>query len=357
MKTFKIKLKTLSPIHIGTGLVIEPTEFFIDPKKRCLSVINFEKLCRHFTEEEITKFKKLCLSGNIRNLIELYKLTDQICERAISRGHEKEIVVKRIPAVSDFIQHYKSITEGGDVNLFNKFEIQRTYRLPNWGPPVIPGSSLKGAIRTAVLNFYAKKLEDRNLQKYRKGKRYDSRELEKEILGYKSPKDDPFSCVKVADLLPVRAKVCIVYAVNLKKDGSDASGPYQIFEVIAPNSEFTGKITITEKSICNLKIDMELILKALDAFYGKRYKEESEILGRIPEAEVPTFTEGHIIRLGKHSGAESVTIEGFRAITIRAKGKTRTGKEATTIWLASDARKGKNPKWLAPFGWATLDVE
>ena len=66
-------------------------------------------------------------------------------------------------------------------------------------------------------------------------------------------------------------------------------------------------------------------------------------------------SEGMFLRVGRHSGAESVTIDGVRSIKImQGPGKQpRYEKEATTDWLASEVEKTEQN--LMPFGWLFID--
>ncbi|MDW7998100.1 MAG: hypothetical protein RMI30_01400, partial [Thermodesulfovibrio sp.] len=65
-----------------------------------------------------------------------------------------------------------------------------------------------------------------------------------------------------------------------------------------------------------------------------------------------------LIRIGRHSGAEAVTIEGNRHIKIM-QGRDRPPlylDRATTFWLASDSPKPKTNNGLLPFGWAVIEL-
>ncbi|MCX7858399.1 MAG: hypothetical protein N2513_10565, partial [Deltaproteobacteria bacterium] len=62
---------------------------------------------------------------------------------------------------------------------------------------------------------------------------------------------------------------------------------------------------------------------------------------------------GCLLRLGHHSGAESVTIEGHRSILIRGKKKYYSDK-ATTFWLAAEDRNKYDKSKILPFGWCLL---
>jgi CRISPR-associated protein Csm5 len=59
--------------------------------------------------------------------------------------------------------------------------------------------------------------------------------------------------------------------------------------------------------------------------------------------------------VGRHSGAESVTIEKYRDIKIKLNREHTFKDHATTLWFASEARKPDHNKFLSPFGWAVLN--
>ena len=59
------------------------------------------------------------------------------------------------------------------------------------------------------------------------------------------------------------------------------------------------------------------------------------------------------MRIGRHSGAESITIEGRRDIKIKGK-ETVYSDKATTLWLASEFKKSEIKKDFKTFGWVEL---
>jgi hypothetical protein len=69
-------------------------------------------------------------------------------------------------------------------------------------------------------------------------------------------------------------------------------------------------------------------------------------------------TSAFLIRIGRHSGAECVTIDGFRNIKVLGKQGERPRQlpNSTTTWLASDEPNPANNSGLLPFGWAVLEV-
>jgi CRISPR-associated protein Csm5 len=65
-----------------------------------------------------------------------------------------------------------------------------------------------------------------------------------------------------------------------------------------------------------------------------------------------------LLRVGRHSGAENVTLDGVRDIRImQGRGMpARQGDESTTLWLAAE-RENVTRGDLLPFGWVLIERE
>jgi CRISPR-associated protein Csm5 len=161
--------------------------------------------------------------------------------------------------------------------------------------------------------------------------------------------------VRVSDFRPVgQPKVKVTYAINVKKFSDKLGrGPYQIVEALL-EGEFEGTITIYQKSSerrIYSPLSFEEIKGALKGFYGKELEREKKEMEKISYKAIqqPTIP----IRIGRHSGAECVTIEGFRVI--RIMGSNTPGATPTTLWLASEDRS--KPQNAMPFGWCSVIEE
>ncbi len=328
-----IKLHIMSPVHIGCDDVYEPTGFKFDANSKKLIAFDPLVFIESLSDSDRDKFASICMKGTIESIIELYRF---ISSKTIS-GREVDVS-------DDMISHYKKVKNisGNRIQQeLNKFTISRTAYTP-----YIPGSSLKGSLRTAYLSMLAKEKKINNWKR-------KAKELEFELLGGKF-ETDPFRMIKVSDFLPVEnVKTKIIYAVNKKKGSmTDAKGPFQILEVIQPGSVFGGVINIqepdTSSDITN-PIKKEKFLLSLRSFYGSGVN--SKIIKQFNGADISP------VRLGRHSGAEFVTIEGNRDIKINlGKGKSKCLDHATTIWLASESRKPGSNNGLQPFGWAVMEL-
>jgi CRISPR-associated protein Csm5 len=360
-KPLKIRLHVLSPIHIGCDNVYEPTSFVIDENKKKLIAFDPLDFIKTLTADQKNEFMKIC-SGD--NLLSLYKFT--------KRNFRPTIPNREVDIASGLAAHYKKVIKMSSYDkntVINQFTINRTSYNTQNNFVYIPGSSLKGSIRTAYLNAIAKVAKIENWQ----GKAI---ELERKLL-QGSFDADPFRMVKVSDLIPVSVvKTKILYAVNRKKKESEYSslaekGPQQIFEVIT-DGIFKGTINIDNPlrgSNIVLPITPDNLGKSINKFYIPLMEAEIKMLKEL-DINIPLINKinsnfsgkinksAFIIRIGRHSGAEAVTIEGNRNIKIM-QGKNKKPKYlpySTTIWLASEESNPKNNNMLVPFGWAVMEV-
>jgi len=345
-QTYYCRLKVISPVHIGCDEVYEPTGFALDEQRKVLVAFEPASFLGMLEQQDLDKFSAICRKGTVESLLEIYKFIRQHKEHA--RG-------RRVSVSDAFVAHYSktlNLPANAVQQQLNKFQLARTAYRPTSGVPYIPGSALKGALRTAVLNL---RNNGKTQPKYRNDK-----QLNDELAGGAFA-TDPFRLVKVSDFQAsgdIRQK--IVYAVNKKKKPSEkeARGPYQILEVIEADTEFVGTITIQVPPAgagIRRPVDMDELQQAL-GFYRREFEREKITLKSIGcEQALQTIppAQGSLIRVGRHSGAECVTVEGHRKIWIK-KGR-REGKtlhHATTLWLAAGSDNPSTNNFLQPFGWA-----
>ncbi|MBS4062060.1 MAG: type III-A CRISPR-associated RAMP protein Csm5, partial [Bacteroidetes bacterium] len=147
-QNLKIRLHVLSPIHIGCDDVYEPTSFVIDEQRKKLIEFDPIEFIKSLKPQEIADFSKTA-SGD--NLLAIFK--------TIKRFYKPEVRGKEVDVTDYLVNHYKKILSMGTFeknSVINQFTMNKTaYNLQN-NSPYIPGSSLKGAMRTAYLNALAK---------------------------------------------------------------------------------------------------------------------------------------------------------------------------------------------------------
>ena len=345
---YKCFIEVLSPLHLGCDETYEPATFILDEKNSEIIIFDPFDMMNILPKEELNKFSEICAKGTIESILKLYRFINN-----------QRIPGRRVKVCSGFVEHYNKTLSLPihDKNKLkqeiNRFSISRTAFLTMDERPFIPGSAIKGALRTGYLNYLAKGMKKSALEE-----RISAKELEKQLL-IGSFNTDPFRMVKISDFMPVgKINTKIVYAVNEKKKISkfSASGSYQILEIVEPENIFVGEIMIdTPHSKANIRnpINLKDLLDSATNFFKKeKDREDSElnVMG-IPSVSLSEKIGGTLLRIGQHSGAECVTIEGYRRIYIKGKGRQ---SQSTTFWLASEIPRSRDKRGLQPFGWIRL---
>ena len=96
-------------------------------------------------------------------------------------------------------------------------------------------------------------------------------------------------------------------------------------------------------------IDDDAVREALSDKFYNTYKEFD-----VSSLKANEF----LLRVGKHSGARSVTIDGIRDIMVYHGKKMgcKYEKEETTAWLVETGKKD-NEMYYNPLGWALCSIE
>ena len=351
-------IQTISPVHIGCDDVYEPTGFILNENTRQMVVFDPLSFISQMEDADKAKFSQICAKGTMTSILEIYKFMQ-----------DKTAEGRLVDVCPDFLKHYKQTLS---LPLRNERVIQQNlkdFAVPRTAfrsvdqRPYIPGSAIKGALRTAYLN-----LMEREKEHSIKGKERNARTLEQRLMEYNGIPTDPFRMVKISDFMPVgETRTQIVYGINKKKSPSDrdARGLPLIFEVIPSGSVFVGTISVDSPlpmSGIREAVSMEKLLDSSTLFYANEKEREAKELSNIgvevisDDGRLQDQKNSFLARVGRHSGAESVTIEGHRDIKIMmGKGeKPKHLDHATTFWLASDARKPVSMNNLQPFGWVLL---
>lgn len=382
IQTTPLALTPLTPIHIGCGEDFEPTNYVID-----------EGVLFHFDPARVPLADKdrnalMTAVGKrgdeaIRELQRFFHARKDMyaaaahCVVGVAAG----VVEQYATRIGNVAQH-----ERGGRRVTNQLEIERTAHHPYDGSPVIPGSSIKGAIRTAwldQLNGGRPKLpEDRGAQ-----------DVEKRLLhSHAGFHADPFRLIRIGDAAGEVVQSKVVFSTNHKKrlvhdrDGRVvlARGPSTRREVIEAGQL---RAVGTELSVLGLPgvrpservpgeadriPDFRTLARACNRYYLKRLDDLLELLDtrrfaapgwlehtrNLVSHLSPRLKTGDLMlmRIGRHSGAESVTLDGVRSIKImtgRGRPPEWSPEGAKTVWLAAEREDDRSG--LLPFGWLLVE--
>ncbi len=393
LQTTPFYISTLTPVHIGSGEDYEPGNYLID--KGWLYFFEPAKLAGQLDDRQQQKLLSIVDKENMdeRALIELQNFFKNLSAVI------KPLSQYQLPVPDGIEQFYKdklgkvAQQEGrgqGRVRqkkVANKLEIERAVINHTSGDYYIPGSSVKGTIRSAIINALKTKdkltwQEERDLSNRHKSKKL-VQDLEKNTLDYQNVTEDPMKYLKVSDIRFVEPQLpqsTIQFCVNRKRKPTnkqsmaEQKGLYQILECIAANHyrSLMGEIrlqTDKDKQLSALGINsVQKLAQFCNQFYLPQLKQELDELNTLNllakdwyktimtlffETLKEPLTNGSVmlLRLGKHGGALSKTLDGLRWIHIPQH--KRMADKPTTIWLAADSQKQKDR--LQPFGWVLLE--
>ncbi len=299
----KLVIETLTPLHIGSGETIEPYEYVITDK---LYRINLGKFISSLSPFDRDEFLKVSSSDMIK--------TRQFIKEKADLSNVSEYSMNIDPEVLEIYENKKN-----DPN--NLLSIQTFIKTS--GKAYIPGSSIKGAIRTAMLFSKSPK------------PLADTWDIEKSVFKYNNPQNDPFRILKISDSPQLSSDEMCVYNVRTftKKEKFSSSGYNMIIE--ATNSDYTDKSMVASHDIKfdkelkmqgEFQISAENLVSSCNEFYESviskelKFYESSSISFAYERYEqlAKTLSEvkkegSFILRLGWGSGFDSVTINLARS--------------------------------------------
>lgn len=378
----KVRYKILSPLHIGDGNILSNLEYFLYNGK--IYLYNSEDLQRFLTREQFEDFINYAINNESPSLLgffRTYSNTEQILKVASGKtSHSFRFWGSEIPS---------------RIWMFIKSRNQ----------PYIPGTEIKGALRTAILrrlildgssgSFISNEIRD---IKNKYGGNIDKKEVRKELekleeristraFRLNRRNDAKFDFMKFILISDAYSKNIERVVANIQTKNS--SRPIGDFHEIVPNNvEFQGEIGIVkekqfEEFVTRFGADskkksffsnLETILTACYEMSKEVIEEEMKFYRRLKvnsaikqleEIQKSNSKNSPVIRIGKHQGFMSITLAelvkklGEETYRDYAELLKSTGKRI----YASDFPKTRkvlvNPatKEELTLGWVKIEVE
>jgi CRISPR-associated protein Csm5 len=371
LQNYPYYVTPLSPIHLGCDQGYAPYSFVIE--NELLYHAEPSQFANRLDHTAFAEFANLAKPGQC-NLGNLQRFADKHKNALISGAAKPVLVSAKIAS-----EYHKKLS-----NLqaeFNQFDIERTAYDCVKNSYLVPGSALKGAMRTAILNVLAKgnpsKLPIISMNRY-DGKK--DAETQKKLMGG-SFSSDPMRLIKISDAAGhADTAASIKYATMVKRskvdDQVNVKQTLRTFrESILPGqlNTFTGQITLNDfgqgnKDLPGQQFSLPDIIRACNDFYWPIFKDELRalidlnVLNKAWKTGVTKLVRGDfasaiernecmLVRVGRNSGAESITIDGVRSIKIM-EGKAESYRsKPTTYWLESASGRAAE---MMPFGWAVI---
>ncbi len=305
----KVELEVLTPVHIGSGERLSTYEYIYEEGR--LKVYPFYYLLDRITEEREDRRTNILMklrSGYTR-LIDIFR------EFSLSYKPRYEIPYEGKP-VSTYVEAFQKNMLG----------------------PYIPSSTIKGAIRTALISYMLMEREEL----YRKVKqelydmlgrkptkedlkRYAENHLEGLLRPRSMPKDAKYDLLKALLLPDIQLSFEDLYGVEMKMVSSERHifpcealkpGTRAEFDMLLTVKTFETAKKITDTPPAQEKLRLKELKESVSGFYLQVIEQEIEYFKKKGmHKTVEAFegikqkaNEGMLLRIGKHQGYISTTI-------------------------------------------------
>lgn len=373
---YKLTIEPITCVHIGTGETLTPLDYKIHTLKSGKNVYlaySTDSILQHIAKDE----------AKLKQFDELTKSNDMA---ALAKFFSENVTSDDRTAICDvtneFFENFKKNAKKDPLE--NAREVLQMYR--NGLNPVISGSSLKGSIRTAVLNMKMHNLSDKDYDKFydefvnienEKSKvRYEEK-LQKTLFCYTNAKDDPFRAIEIGDCkfdgngIEV---VGILKNIKTRADEVEVHNDSQIQAEVLKGSLMkaktvgNGKICVNGDLCCpkgvSKLISMNEIIDSCNYFFWREFEKEYDkfysqavdgvdLIDNLKDEleAVKNSKNQFIVRVGRWSQVEFVTFEeNFRnPKTPKIKGKQMPYGTTRTVF-------DYDGQYL-PLGWCKCSVE
>jgi len=375
-KKYKMTVQALSPIHIGTGDEISPFKYVIAKNtdgEPLLHLIDLPKMIAGLNLQQKAQFYEAVNKGqdSVRYFRKFVRDNTDL----------KRYSLHTVPVCQGLYDTYQKKLDSQE----NQMIINLFYRAAGRCRPVIPGSSIKGSIRTAIVSAAVKTTYERD------GRLPDTskRNWENEVLQNSDAKNDPFRAISISDVT-MSEDYTVIEEILIYNPHKGTESIQQFYEMsysaldgadIKAEGDFTIYLGLQGKKAVSIPLSAEIIAQACKKFYLKRMADEHNDFYKYRPDMVSYYEDmeraserlqqekyGHLefpIRLGRFGHCESVTVDVMlnNGKPLRNP-KTKKGKNGRPLpWGKTRSllkNQGENDKELSlfgPLGWAKVRLD
>jgi CRISPR-associated protein Csm5 len=341
LQSFQLKLRLLGPVFIGSGTEINKKEYLFIPQTKKVCIPNLAKLTALLDKKGLLQdYMRFMLSPEN----DLYNWL-------------KSVNIK-YESFSEFISYEMSAGDALDAN--HSLKGIQLFIKDRYGFPYIPGSSLKGAVRTALLSKMLserKQYSDRKIAELNKvilnikqlndvAEGIESDLLHKLNLYEKSHSDAVNSIMKgiqISDSAPIDTSALVLCRkIDIRRDGTPKS-INTCRECLKPGTEVFFTVTLDEGILNESGINKDYIRQAIAVCAAIQFKQYSKY--SLPHAADKTKTEsGCEIYIGGGAGFLSKTfiyaLDEDKGLRLTAK---ILDKQFSKHYHSTDESKGVSP--------------
>lgn len=303
----KLTIQALTPLTIKSGEELESYQYHLDPEARIVYMIDYPALLAGMNPDTRKTFEGVAAAGP-------EKLRCFIADVWDSKSCTGSILVSQA-----FVEYHLKMQDDP------RAELTINLHCRSGDGPIIPGSSVKGATRTAVL-----------FGLFNPDQRYNECTFEAQVLGYERFDErtrrtrqelerDPFRALKISDSLE-HPQTCVFRLEVLgSKSGYEPTGIIESTECILPMQTTTHHLSLDEKVYRRMKtfskeneLSLDKIVTALRTFAEAQLNAQSRFFKDKPGAKHDTDNllkhlhqcapNQSLIRLGFGTGREGISV-------------------------------------------------
>lgn len=332
MKYEEIRLSVFTPIFIGSNEKYEKYQYIYDNKK--VYFLNETKWCEFlFKNQLLDQFvNDISKFGDRRNLKEWISQNQKLCgsygdiKKGITYLLNHHILENGIPSYE-----VNKVNKGNKANEVNN-QIEKYIR-DGCGNPYIPGSTLKGAFRTAILVHclrhgdyekirqaawcrFEQALQSRNARQLKNEITDEIRKVENSIFGVKENKctESMMRGLIVSDAVFEKYSLCIAKKQDISyhaaNQGKNPHGVSLFRECVDKDSEASFRVGIDEEKLEKLGIySFDDLLKQLVEFVQFQHDIFARVIKKNYQEELLDIDDGYVdMILGGGTGFINKTI-------------------------------------------------
>jgi len=308
LEVFHLMLETVGPVFIGSGERLTKREYYYDEAQKRVHMLDMRKLMAVLEKKNRVGDYQEYLLGPIG-----VGLHEFLRQKSFSDAEISPMILYSLDA--------------GEVAQKGKFADLSTFIKGGDGLPYVPGSSIKGALRTAFM-AYLMKNTDHPATQYA-----DPRDIarqaaaeEKKLFwvlnrqqGRADAVHDIFKAVRISDSLPIqpdRLVICVKEDVgkprvaSYRADNGHTINTYR--ECLAPGTQIKFTMTIDRaladrlKKEAGIELSQKTIFQALKQFYNTYYTKHVAPFG-VDWPDLPTASHTPVM-LGGGAGFHTKTV-------------------------------------------------
>jgi CRISPR-associated protein Csm5 len=359
--------EALTPVHVGSGERLAPEDYLLDEKRNRLVRVRTGALLADLGEQERRRLEDLLRDNDFRGARQLLA----------TRATDRKYWAWEVAVGGESLLELKQAVAEPERWTGEVLALQRN---PYSGAVIVPGSAIKGAIRTALLSACLanppaggkQQVRQKIMEAKKEGLNKAWQVLESVGFQYERSRTeaDPMRLIRVADAEVRPEAVRVDRAVIVDREGSETQAAriqMHVERLVSradggERARFTVKIGLAEellgdrrvKELFGVRFGWGFVERACNWFFGGRWREEAKTfaaVGRAVGAEVKLRQGEILLRVGRFCHFESLSVEEFRQGWDARRGQPIRGMGSTRT-LCYTARGS-----LAPFGWILLRPE